>query len=89
MNQTKRSQTKTSITNSHHVLSALFWDIMQCRVWNITQCRVVIPYQRLGTTYGSQLEGSRNPKQRHSTTEVNWHNHLWYKHFFFRTLSIL
>jgi len=34
--------------------SAFFWDI--------TQRTVVINYRRLGTTYRSQLEGSRNPR---------------------------
>ena len=38
------------------VRSALFWDI--------TQCRVLIPHHRFGTTYHSQLQGSRNPKER-------------------------
>jgi hypothetical protein len=29
--------------------------------WDVTQRIVVIPYRRLGTTYRSHLQGSRNP----------------------------
>jgi len=32
-------------------------------VWHITQRLLVIPKRRFGTTYRSQLQGSRNPKR--------------------------
>jgi len=54
---------------NHHVRSLFFWDVLQH--W------VVIPYWRFGTTYWSQLQGSRNPKEQ-SMTEVNWHNLLFW-----------
>jgi hypothetical protein len=45
------TQTAFSAQESCRVISALFWDI--------TRRRVVIVYQRFGTTYRSQLHGSR------------------------------
>ena len=45
---------------NHHIRSALFWDV---------QRRAVIPYCRFSTTYQSQLQGSKSPKER---TDHDW-----------------
>ena len=47
---------KPSPASPNHVKSALFWDI--------TQCRAVIPHRHFVTTHWSQLQMSRNPKDR-------------------------
>lgn len=58
----------------NHVRPVLFWDI--------TQCRMVIPYPHFGTSYRSQLPGSRNPKQR---TE---HNGSYLTQYFLKDLVL-
>jgi len=61
---------KPNPASPNHVRSAFFWDI--------TQCRVVIPHQHFVTTYWSQFQRSRNPKER------NEHNRkLIYNFIFF------
>jgi len=49
-------EAKSPPASSNYVISEVFCDIAQ---W-----KVVIPYRRFGTTYLSQLQGSRYPKGR-------------------------
>jgi len=60
---------KPNPASPNHVRSAFFWDI--------TQCRVVIPHQHFVTTYWSQFQRSRNPKER------NKHNRKLIQFYFF------
>jgi hypothetical protein len=62
-----------------------FWkDLISALVWLITQRRMVILYLRFGTTYRSNLQGSRSPetsvKDYHLTLRNNPEQHTCRQH---------